>query len=110
MINFLIGDDKHDLNLLKDAPSVLYQILFALVAAVFGVLAQILMNLSLKYEGATKVTLIRSTELVFSFLFQYLLLNINANLYSVLGSVLILVATLLTVFFQFLKKIFKKVK
>lgn len=85
----------------KDTTTILWQVSYALGSAVSGLMSQVFMNLSLKYEEASKVSLLRTTDLLFVFLLQYFLLDIFSNYYSIIGSMMIFVATLLVMLFKF---------
>ena len=65
------------------------QAVYALVAAVCGVLTQIFMCLAMRYEDAAKVSLMRASELFFVFLLQFVFLDIVSNVYATLGAVCI---------------------
>ena len=105
LVLFLTGVQENDINLVKDVTNILLQVTFAICTGLFGVLAMIFMNLALEYEDTLKVSIVRSTDLVFTFLFQYLLFSINPNLFSIFGTILILFATLLIILFQMMEKI-----
>jgi len=81
--------DQNNLGLMF----VLYQCFFSFTSAVCGVVSQILMNMALDHEDASKVSMLRSTELFFTFLLQYLVLAIFPNLLSAIGAVLIMIGT-----------------
>ena len=110
LVTFLSDKQIHDMTLVQDLPSILYQIGFAVMAGILGVCSQVLMNFSLKYEDSSKVSIIRATDLFYSFLFQYLILNIKPNLFSIFGACMILFATLLIILFQTFEKISLKEK
>ena len=105
LVMFLTGAQKKDMQLVEDVPSILYQVSFAVASGLFGVLSQVFMNLSLKFEDTSKVSMVRSTDLLFTFLFQYLILRIHPNLFSTIGAFLILLATLFIIFLQMLEKL-----
>ena len=104
LVLFLSDIQKYDVKLVQDLPSIVYQILFAISSGVFGVLFQIFLNIALKYETTTNVSMICSTSLFFTFLLQFLILNISSNLSSTLGACMIFLATLMTIVFQRLEK------
>jgi drug/metabolite transporter (DMT)-like permease len=85
-----------EFNLLK------WHLLIVCLVALLGTLNQVILNLSLKYEDASKVAVIRTTDLFFSFLFQYLILNITSELLNIIGALLILSSTLLILVYKFL--------
>ena len=104
LISFITGTKKYDMKQVENSTNLFLQILFAVGAGVFGVLLQVFWNLSLKYEETSKVSIICSTSLLFTFLFQYLILNITSSFLSTLGALLIFFSTLSIIFFQILEK------
>jgi uncharacterized membrane protein len=81
-----------------------WQIGFSLFSALTGVLQQVLMNLALDYEEASKVMIIRSTDLFFAFLLQSIFLHIYSDWMSVSGALMIFVATMLVMMFKMADK------
>jgi drug/metabolite transporter (DMT)-like permease len=67
-------------------------VLYSCVSSVVGVMAQVMFNLSLQYEDASKVSIIKTSEIFFSFLLQYLLLSIESNVFKIVGGVLIFIS------------------
>ena len=86
---------------LKNLP---YDIMWGLFGGGFAVLAHVTFNISLQHEDATKVAILRTIDVVFSFLMQFLILGINADYISALGAVSILLGTIVILFFKFIKK------
>ncbi|CAF1049373.1 unnamed protein product [Brachionus calyciflorus] len=85
--NRIIGNEKkHEV----DTIYLINRSIFAIVSSLTGLFSQVCINLAFLHEDVTKVSLIRSTNLLFSFIFQYFLLDIHSNLYSVSGALLIL--------------------
>ena len=97
---YLTGNQKNDMKLIEDVSSLIYQITFLICSGLFGVLSQILINISLKYEETTKVTMIYSTDLLFTFLFQYVILSISPNLLSTVGAFCIFASTFFILIFK----------
>ena len=102
---YFTGVQKYDMKLVKGSKNILFQILFAVGSSLFGVLFQIFLNVALKYEKSSRVSIILATSLLFTFIAQYLILNINANLFSTFGVLLIFFSTLSVIFFQMLEKL-----
>ena len=105
LVFYFTGAQQRNMSLVQNVPNIIYQVLFAVGSGVFGVLFQIFLNVALKYEEASKVSMIGSTNLLFTFLFQFLILSINVDLFSTVGALMIFFATLLIIFFQMLAKI-----
>jgi drug/metabolite transporter (DMT)-like permease len=78
-----------------------WQIVYVLVGALSGILAQIMLNWSLKYEETFKISIILTTDIVFVFLLQYFLLDIKVDFYETLGAGLIVLGTLIIIGFKF---------
>ena len=74
LVTYITDGQKHDMTLINDLPSILYQIGFATMAGVASVLSQVAINFALKHEDSSKVAIIRSTSVLYAFLFQYLFL------------------------------------
>lgn len=62
------------------------------ISSLFGILAQVFINMSLKYEDASKVSIIKTSEIFFSFLLQYFILEIKSNVFKILGGLLIFIS------------------
>ena len=86
------------------------QILYVTVGGALGVISQILLNLSLKYEQASKVAILRTLDVFLTFLFQYLFLNISVDIFSLIGSSSILLGTLLILSFKLIENRMKEVE
>ncbi|CAF0756711.1 unnamed protein product [Brachionus calyciflorus] len=103
-IIFLSGFENDRFSKIEISNSILWQLFYSFVSASSGVLSQILMNLSLKYEQASKTSIIRATDLFFTFFLQYLFLGINSNLLSILGAILIFASAVLVLAFKIIDK------
>ena len=60
-----------------------------LVTAVISVVSQILINLALQLEEASKVAILKSTDLIFTFFLQHFILDIHPNIFNSLGAFMI---------------------
>jgi hypothetical protein len=65
-----------------------------------GIAAQATDHVSLKHEEPTVISVVRCTDLFFTFILQYVFMNITANVLSTTGAVLIFLDTLLTLVFK----------
>ena len=92
----------------KSSSVIIWQLFYSFVSASSGVLSQIMMNISLKYEDASKVALLRSTDLLYTFILQHFFLGIDSNLFSIIGASLIFISTILVLVFKILQKSSKK--
>ena len=72
----------------------LWQVFYLIVASILMILSAFANVLSFKYEDASKVTIVLSTDLIFGYLFQYELLGVVSEWMAVLGAVLIVLGTI----------------
>ena len=70
---------------LKDFSYLSYQIMFAFLSALTGCIHQIALNISYRYEDASKISIFRTLDLIFSFIMQYFLLKITPGSLSLIG-------------------------
>ena len=99
----ITGTTQRDPALLEDIPSFTLQIFFSLMSGMSGVLSQIAKVTAYKYEDASKISIIRSTDLFFTYIFQYFFLNISTNVYSGIGALLIILGTLLILVYKMIE-------
>lgn len=79
-----------DWSLVNSEPfSFVWEVIYALISAFGGVFSQVFWIISLKYDDATKIMMYRTTDLLFTFLWQYFFLNITSNMLSIVGSILL---------------------
>lgn len=93
------NETKQDIHL-NDYYFLGVQTLFACLSALMGCAHQLSINLAYKYEDASKISIYRTCDLIFTFLMQYFFLNITSNLFSIIGSVLIVFGNLLVLGFK----------
>ena len=96
VIMYFTGLEKKDMSHYKTPADIAWQCAYTLTSGLAGIGAQVTLQKALQYEDASRVSVIRCTDLFFTFLLQYLLLNLTANVYSTTGAVLIFSATFLT--------------
>lgn len=84
------------------------QICLALGSAITGLSAQAFLNLSYNHEDASKISLVKSADLIFIFFFQYILLDIRSNVYSISGAVLILIGVSIVMIYKILDQKYTK--
>lgn len=68
----------------------LSHILYSFFAALCGVLGIALFNISYRYEETTKIAIIKTIDVFFTFLLQYIFLKINFDIFSVVGAIFII--------------------
>jgi len=87
-----------------DTQSIMLQVFYSFFSAVVGLAAQICLSLALKYEEASKIAIIKTTDLIFTFIFQSYLVNIEKDYLSSIGAYLILLGAFLVFVFKFIEK------
>lgn len=108
VISYLTGLEKKNMQLYDSVEKVSWQIGLALMAALCGVVSQMLMNIALIYEEASKVSIIRTTDLLFIFILQYVLLDIYSNVFSMVGALMIFISGILIMIYKMIEKKFNK--
>ena len=78
-------------------------LLYTTIAAFIGIFAQVLLNLALKYEDATKLGIVKTIDVFFAFILQYFLLNIKVNMFSIIGATSILLGAVLLLLFKIIE-------
>ena len=105
VVLLLTGVDKRERTILTASFADLkFEILYAVAGGLLSVTSQILMNLAVQIEDASKVSILKSTDLLFIFLLQYFLLGIYSNFYNTLGAILIFVGALLVMVYKMIDK------
>lgn len=107
-IIFYFDLEKRNKELYKDTEAVLWQISYVLISAVSNLLTQLFFNIAINYEDATKLSIVRISDLFFTFFFQTLILNIYADLFSIVGALLIFVSTFLVILYKIIEKKYNK--
>lgn len=100
LISFILLYTGKEVKPLISYFELLIQIGITVLAAISGLTGQACMNFAFLHEDVTKVSLVRSTDVLFTFLFQYIVLNIHSNLFSVLGAMLILVSVVMIMIYK----------
>jgi drug/metabolite transporter (DMT)-like permease len=108
LISFGYADNPLDID--HKSTGLTAQILFMIAGALFGLMSQSSMNAAFAYEDAIKISILKTTELPFTFLGQYFLLGISPNSINTIGAALIIIASLILMIFKFFdtKQIKKK--
>jgi drug/metabolite transporter (DMT)-like permease len=95
--------DKNDY--LKNGTDVfLINVLYAVAGSVFDTFGLIFLNIALKYEDPTKITIVRTSNVFFVFLFQYFMLHIKFEMFSIIGAISIGVGSLLVLIMNIIEK------
>ena len=101
---YLSGMENKDHSLIDTHAKASVQAACALGAAVSGVVGQVLMVSSLRYEEPSKVSIVQTCNLFFGFLLQYLLLNIVSNLFSMSGAICICLSTITLILVKYVER------
>lgn len=80
----------------------------SVVSALFAVVALIFFHLALQCEDATKVAIVKCSDVLFSFLLQFFILDVPFNTLSLIGTAFILLATCSLVLLKVTEKMFAK--
>ena len=98
------GMVHRDPKLYEDIPTLAVQIFFSIISALCGTFSQVFFNLAMKYEDASKVMIYRSTDIFFTYVFQYFTLNISTNNFCIIGAFLIITGTVLILIYKIIEK------
>ena len=74
----------------------------------FGVLGQIFINIALKHEEPTKVAIAKTSDVIIAFFLQYIFLNIQIDFLSIIGSLAIVVGTMVVLIFKLIENKYSK--
>ena len=77
-----------------------WHLFYAILVGLIGSLNQIILNLSLQYEEASKISIIKTSDLFFVFLMQYLFLGIKSDCLNVIGALLIIFSSFLIMIYR----------
>lgn len=78
----------------------LIQIGYSVLAGVCGTLGIVFMNYALKYEDASKVAMLRTFSVFFSFVLQYLFLDVSVDILGILGALFIVCGIFIILFLK----------
>jgi drug/metabolite transporter (DMT)-like permease len=95
-------------NFEKESYDLFMDIFYSVMSALVSILGQVLMNIALKYEDATKVSIIFTLGVFVTIVLQYFILGILIDLYSGLGAFFILVGTTFILVFQMIEAKYNK--
>lgn len=95
-------------NILNDLNLLLVNILYSTVSAVFGIAGQVFLNVALQYEDATKVAIAKTSDVIFAFILQLIILNIKIDFLSVIGSLAIVFGTFVVLGFKMIETKYAK--
>ncbi|CAL8104295.1 unnamed protein product [Orchesella dallaii] len=79
-------------------PGELFDSLFVAGVGILSFLGQIFTVFALKFENAGPVSLVRSCDVIFGFLFQFVFLQVAPDIFSAVGAIIVLLGVLSTGF------------
>lgn len=82
----------------------IWQIFYLICSALCGCIVQWLSVVSNRYESASKLAIVSTTNLFWSFLLQYVILDIGANFFSTCGALLIFVSVIFSILIKIIDK------
>ena len=95
-------------NIKSELPELPYHILYSSISAVFGILGQVFFNISLTCEDATKVSIAKTSDVIFSYILQLIILDIKVDIFSIFGSISILLGTFIVLSFKIIEDTLEK--
>jgi drug/metabolite transporter (DMT)-like permease len=101
LVLYFTGFSHQDIK--NELPKMPASIVYCLISGVLATFGQVFLIMSFKYYDATIVGILRTIEVLFSFIFQYILLDIKADLANVLGSLLIVSSAAIIFFINFMQ-------
>lgn len=87
-------------NFLEEKNEILYDVFYSLAASSCSLFGQIFLNISFKYEDATKVAITKTTDVFFSFWLQYFFLDILVDKWKIIGALSILSGTFIVLLYK----------
>lgn len=95
LISFvLIETNTSHKDLVEEADILPLQIFYSICAGILGTCGIIFLNKGLHYEDATKIGMVKTMGVFFSFILQYLLLDITVDFLGILGAIFVVTGTI----------------
>lgn len=91
LVLYLTGETHQDFE--AEQSRLGLDIFYSVIAGLLGSVALIFLNIALDCEDANRFAIIKTTDVFFSFLLQYIILNINVDYLGVIGALFILTST-----------------
>lgn len=108
LLSFYFGFEKRNTELCKDTVTILWQVGYLAISAITNLLTQLFFNIAVKYEDVSKLSIIRISDLLFTLILQALILNIYADLFSIMGAMLIFTACVLVILYKIVERKYTK--
>lgn len=99
---FELTDNSQHINSFAfvSTPTLLWQIVYLILGAISAIANQILVAFSLIHGDPSKTTVLYAIELLFVFLFQYVLIGIGMDWKEAIGAILIIAGSFLIALFK----------
>lgn len=103
-----LGVEGFSEEIIQDKWSLALQCFYVIISASSSMITQFCLNMALQNEDPAKVSIIRISDLLITFVLQNLILNIYSNILSILGALLILTSTFLVILYKILNSKYGK--
>lgn len=91
---YMIKQEISHKYLNEEMDTLIIQIVYSFLAGVFGTVGIIFLNSALKYEDATKIGILKTSGVLFSFFLQYIFLDITVDFLGILGAIFVIAGTI----------------
>lgn len=97
-------------NLKDEIPQIPMQFFYSVLAGIFGLLGTIFVNKALDNEDPTKVSIVKTSDVLIAFVLQLFILNVTVDMLSITGSAAILLGTFTVLSFGLIESRMKSSK
>lgn len=101
---FLIATGLSHKNFNQELEHLPFHLCLTVIAGFVGVVGQVFLNLGLKYEDTAKLAIIKTIDVFFAFILQYLFLNISEDFLTIMGALTIISGAFLVLFLKLVEK------
>ena len=100
----LFATNKAHQNFKDESHLLAIHITYSFISAISSVVSNIFLNLAIKTGDATKISILRTTSVLFSIFIELLLLGIKIHTLDAIGTILIMTAILGIIIYQYIEK------
>lgn len=90
----LFATNNSNIDLEKNKDVLLLHLVYAFIAGLFGTACNVTIQYALRFEDATKISMVKTFGVLFSFILQYIFLDITVDFLGIIGAVIIVSAIL----------------
>lgn len=90
----LLATDNSNIDLEKNKDVLWLHLVYAVLGGFFGTACNVILQCALKYEDATKIAMVKTFGVLFSFILQYIFLDITVDFLGIIGAAIIISAIL----------------